>query len=233
MTRTVTYTVLVVDADRRALSEATTALADTGFLVSQASTFADARQRLVLLKPDVLITAVRLGGFNGVHLVVSARRMLPDAVAVVTHGVDDAALRSDALQYNAMYLVQPVDWTIIGEAIHASLAAHGERPRPSRPRRWTRKTPADRVDATLGLTPGCVVDLSYGGIRLQMSGRVAAPPDEAQTLALPAAGLAVHARPVWLQGASLHGSWWCGMEVQESDPTVDRAWRAFVDGVAP
>jgi hypothetical protein len=78
---------------------------------------------------------------------------------------------------------------------------------------------------------GTVVDLSYGGARLQMSGRVAASTDAADTLALPDAGIAVHARPVWTQGAGPDGPWLCGVELQEPDPVVNRAWRAFVDAV--
>jgi DNA-binding response OmpR family regulator len=227
----VAYSVLVVDVDRNALHAAATALADAGYLVSQAATFADARQRLVLSKPDLLITAVRLAGFNGLHLVVTTRRMLPDTVAVVTHAVLDPALQADAAQHHAIYMVQPVDWPSFLGVVASALAARSRRPKTSRPRRWTRKTPAGHVEASLGVSPGTVLDLSYGGVRLQMTRRVAGPSD-AQTLALPDVGISVHARPVWTQGAGPDGPWLYGMEVQEPDPTANRAWRAFVDAVA-
>jgi DNA-binding response OmpR family regulator len=230
-TANVAYSVLVVDVDRNALQEAATALADAGYLVTQATTFADARQRLVLSKPDLLITAVRLAGFNGLHLVVTTRAMLPNTVAVVTHAVLDSALQADAARHNAIYMVQPVDWPSFLEVVASALGARGERRKNSRPRRWTRKTPADHVGATLGASPGSVVDLSYGGVRLQMTGRVTGPSDAAQTLALPEVGISVHARPVWMQGAGPDGPWLCGVEVQERDPTANRAWRAFVDRV--
>lgn len=227
------YSVLVVDVDRNALQEAATALGDAGYLVTQATTFGDARQRLVLSKPDLLITAVRLAGFNGLHLVVATRAMLPDTVAVVTHAVLDPALQADAAQYNAIYMVQPVDWPLFLDVAASALGARGERRKTSRPRRWTRKTPAGCVGATLGASPGSVVDLSYGGVRLQMTGRVTGPSDAAQMLALPEVGISVHARPVWTQGAGPDGPWLCGVEVQERDPTANRAWRAFVDRVRP
>jgi ActR/RegA family two-component response regulator len=229
----VTYTALVVDADRRALAEMTAVLADAGYLVSQAASFADARQRLVLSRPDVLVTAVRLGGFNGLHLVVSTHAALPDTVAIVTHAVHDPALQADAAKYDAMYLVRPVDWTVFLDVVRGLLAARGDRRRSSRPRRWTRKQPADPVGGTLGVTPATVVDLSYGGVRLRLNVRVSGAPDDRQMLALPSAGVAVRARPVWVLGAGPDGPWWCGVEVEAPDPAADRAWRAFVDRVRP
>lgn len=225
------YTVLVVDVDRNALQDAAAALGDAGYLVTQATTFAEARQRLVLSKPDLLITAIRLAGFNGLHLVVATREMLPDTVVVVTHAVVDPALQADAARHNALYLVQPIDWPPFLSVVSGAIGARGGKPKGSRPRRWTRKTPGDYVVAALGTTVGTVVDLSYGGARLQMSDRVSGRTDTAHTLALPDAGIAVHARPVWTQGAGPDGPWLCGVEVQEPDPVINRAWRAFVDAV--
>jgi len=225
----VAYSVLMVDVDRKALSEASAAFADAGYLVMQASTFADARQRLVLSKPDVLITSVRLAGFNGLHLIVSSRSTLPDTVAVVTHAVADPALQADAARHNAMYLVKPVDWTLFLNVVSGVLAERGARRRLPRPRRWSRKSPADRVDATLGTTAATLLDLSYGGVRLELSARAADSSRRPQTLAVAGAGVAVHARAVWTRGAGPDGPWWCGVEVQEPDPAADRAWRAFVD----
>src|SRR4029079_10655223 len=109
-TATVAYSVLVVDVDRNALQEAATALADAGYLVTQATTFAEARQRLLLAKPDLLVTAVRLAGFNGLHLVVTTQAMLPDTVAVVTHAVLDPALQADADQHHTIHMAQTVEW---------------------------------------------------------------------------------------------------------------------------
>jgi CheY-like chemotaxis protein len=230
-TAKVAYSVLVVDVDRDALNLAATALADAGYLVTQATTFAAARQRLVLAKPDLFITAVRLAGFNGLHLVIATKALLPDTVAVVTHAVVDPALQADAARHNAIYMVQPVDWPLFLNVVSGALGARGERRKTSRPRRWTRKTPADHVEATLGVIAGSVVDLSYGGVRLRMSGRLNGPGDAAQMLALPAAGVSVHARPVWTQGAGPDGPWLCGVAVQELDRNANRAWRTFVDAV--
>jgi len=230
-TPTVTHTVLVVDGDRQTRSQTSAALADAGYQVTQASTFADARQRLVLAKPDVLITAVRLGGFNGMHLVVSSRATLPEMVAIVTHAVPDPALQADAARNHAVFLVQPVDRTLVLSVVDGLLSGRETRHNNPRPRRWTRKTPADHLGATLGVTPATIVNLSYGGVRLRLDTRVADGSRQLQTLALPAAGIAVRARPVWTQGAGPGGPWWCGVEVEEADAAADRRWRRFVDAV--
>jgi DNA-binding response OmpR family regulator len=232
-TRAVAYSVLMVDVDRKSLSEASAVFADAGYLVMQASTFADARQRLVLSKPDLLITAIRLAGFNGLHLVVSSRSTLPGTITVVTHAVADPALQADAARHDAIYLVKPVDWTLFLNVVSGALAERGAPRRSARPRRWARTSPADRVDAALGITAATLLDLSYGGVRLELSARAADSSRRPQTLVVTAAGVAVHARAVWTQGAGPDGPWWCGVEVQEPDPAADRAWRAFVDSVRP
>jgi DNA-binding response OmpR family regulator len=227
----VAYSVLVVDVDLKALADASAALADAGYLVTQSATFADARQRLVLARPDVLITAVRLAGFNGLHLVITSRETLPDTVAILLHAVPDAALQAVAAKHDAIYLVKPVDWPMILAVVERALADRGARQRTSRPRRWPRKTPADQLGATLGVTAATVVDVSYGGVRLQFTARVRDASRQPQTLIVPSAGVVVHARPVWTQGAGPDGPWWCGAEVQEPDRDADRAWRGFVDAV--
>src|SRR5258705_4043885 len=68
------HTVLVVDVDHlRALSTVCVALSGAGYVVTRATSFDEARRQLVRVKPDVLITAVRLDGYNGLHLVIRSR----------------------------------------------------------------------------------------------------------------------------------------------------------------
>ena len=222
-------TVLVVDADLQALRAAATALADAGYLVMQAASFADARCRLAIARPDVLVTSVRLGGYNGLQLVIGSRPALPELVCIVTHAAPDPVLQATAASWNAAFLVQPVAWKLFLGVLGRLLDARGERPRPTRARRWPRSAPPREVAAALGIVPGIVVDLSYGGVRLELSQRIVEPPQSTQALALPEEGLALRARPVWTCAAGAGGPWLCGVELDESDPGANRAWRAFVD----
>jgi len=222
-------TVLVADADPQALAAAATVLADAGYLVMQAASFAEARRRLAIARPDVLITSVRLGGVDGLQLVIGSRLALPELVCIVTHAAPEPVLQTAASSHNATFLVQPVAWDLFLGVLGRLLDARGERPRPTRPRRWTRSAPPRVVAAALGVAPGTVVDLSYGGARLELAQRILEPPQSAQALALPDEGLALRARAVWTCGAGADGPWLCGVELDDSDPDATRAWRAFVD----
>ena len=108
-------TVLVVDADLQALRAAATALADAGYLVMQAASFADARRRLAIARPDVLVTSVRLGGYNGLQLVIGSRLALPELVCIVTHAAPDPVLQAAAASCNAAFLVQPHGDVVAGQ----------------------------------------------------------------------------------------------------------------------
>ena len=83
----------------------------------------------------------------------------------------------------------------------------------------------------LGAAEGKVVDLSYGGLRLEMAEPVEPRSTAPREINLPDAGLAVHARAVWTRPLEAGGKWWCGVEVNEDDPMVVDAWRRFVDNV--
>ncbi len=57
---------------------------------------------------DVLITDVRLGAFNGLQLVVRAKSISPDVVAVVLTGFDDHVLHQEAVGVGAHFLLKPI-----------------------------------------------------------------------------------------------------------------------------
>ncbi len=101
-------TVLVVDPDPSALAEYAKLLSGAGYRVITAPSFEDASLRLRLAKADALVTRVRLGAYNGLHLVIRAREDFPGTVAIVTDVVDDPVLKADAEALSAIYLVNPL-----------------------------------------------------------------------------------------------------------------------------
>jgi DNA-binding response OmpR family regulator len=227
------YSVLVVDVDHlRALSSVCVALAEEGYVVTRATSFDEAWRQLMRVKPDVLITAVRLDGYNGLHLVIRSRETLPDLVTIVTNPVPDVVLQADAAAYNAVWLVHPIDVRPLLDQLARMLGARPARRRSTVPRRWSRRLVSHRFDALLGAARATVVDLSYGGLRLRLRQPLAEPSHDVQAVALPTVGLAVRARPVWNGPADLARSWWCGLELDEPDPELNRAWRAFVDAAS-
>src|SRR4051812_18926770 len=98
------HTALVVDTDPHTLAQKVRLLAGAGYVVSPAGSFAGARRQLATLRPDVLVTSIRLDGFNGLHLVIGMRLRQPDLVAIVTHGAADPMLQADASAHGALYL---------------------------------------------------------------------------------------------------------------------------------
>src|SRR5262245_31102428 len=88
--------VLLVDDDRSLLSLMSTWLKSAGYEVAAYTSFVEAKRYLAEHRPDVLITDVRLGAFNGLQLAVMAKQAHPLAVVVALTGYDDAVLRQEA-----------------------------------------------------------------------------------------------------------------------------------------
>jgi DNA-binding response OmpR family regulator len=227
----VPYSALVVDADPQALTELCRLLERAGYLVASASTLAEGTRQLVSVRPDLLVTTVRLSGFSGLHLVARGRMLLPDVVAVVTHAAADPTLQADAAAHGAFYFCAPIDPGLLLEIVAQSL--DGRRPRRWRvARRWRRKRIVSRVDALLGARPGLVVDVSYGGAQLQLRSPVdeAAPPEAA--VVFRSSELRMQGRRVWSRAAGHDGPWWYGVELDAADSAGRDAWRAFVDALS-
>jgi len=228
----VAHKVLVVDVDREALAAMCAVLAEGDYLVTRATSFTEARRQLVVVKPDALITAIRLGGINGLHLVIRGRSTFPEIVAIVTHPGPDALLQADIAGQHAVWMASPVDSALLRDLLDRMLRAQRVRPGATMPRRWVRRRVASHIDATLGAAHGIVVDVSYGGLRVRLSEPLGETLGERQQLALPLAGVAVPARSVWSRSAGAEGPWWYGLEVDDSDALSAQAWRAFVDAAS-
>ena len=108
-----TRTILVVDADPAALDETVNSLRGTASEVATARTFDDARRALDIHRPWLLITAVRLGRFNGLHLVARARGLQRDVAAIVVGDESDLPLRVDAAELGASFAVRPLGESLL------------------------------------------------------------------------------------------------------------------------
>ena len=98
--------VLIVDDDRALLKLLGQWLTGDGYAVVACDRFETAKQHLSKDPPDVLLTDVRLGAFNGLQLVILAKEQArrPSRSDV---GFDDPMLRRDAGLFGAGYLVKP------------------------------------------------------------------------------------------------------------------------------
>jgi DNA-binding response OmpR family regulator len=77
-----------------------------GFHVTVTHTFQTAADRLRLM-PELLMADIRLGEYNGLHLVLRGKSARAGLTAVVTSAVDDIVLRSEAEQLGATFVVKP------------------------------------------------------------------------------------------------------------------------------
>ena len=97
--------VLVVDDDsatRRGLSEL---LTDAGYESMAVESFHEADRIARTDPPDLLITDIRLSGYNGLQLVLR----FPELPAIVMTGYADPVLERDAGQAGATYIRKPLN----------------------------------------------------------------------------------------------------------------------------
>ena len=121
---------VVVDDDPSLLEALSSVLKEAGCAVTAFDRFQDAKQYLATKEPpDILITDVRLGAFNGLQLALKSKLEHPSLVAVVMTGFDDPVLRRDAEMSGAHYLLKPVrPDALIRLLSHPAVpAAHSER----------------------------------------------------------------------------------------------------------
>jgi len=101
--------VLVVEADPGERLHTSRVLESAGYRVHVASSFAEAKQVLATNSVRVLLAGVRLGAYNGLHLIVRSRAEHPDMVAILTNHLLDPVLKAEAQRQGAVYFPRP--WT--------------------------------------------------------------------------------------------------------------------------
>jgi DNA-binding NtrC family response regulator len=97
--------VLIVDDEPDVIELLSDTLRAEGYETAGAGTFEEGKRLLATTAPDVLITDVRLGHFNGLQLVVVRP---PSTAAVVVSGYWDRTLEEEARRHGAVYLLKPV-----------------------------------------------------------------------------------------------------------------------------
>jgi len=220
------FRLLIVDPEvpsREAVERVLTT--GTGNFATGVSSFQEAKQRMALAPPDLLVTAVKLGAYNGIQLVLRAMSDLP---AVVIDDAYDPVLEKEATSAGAVYLTRPLEDEALTAVVERLLQDSPMQPSSTVARRWPRK----HVDMFVDVSGDAarVVDISYGGLRLELTGT----PDEAlltiEAVAIPSIGVvAIH--PIWARiAAGGTATWWCGVEVA-SDERGGDVWRRFVDSL--
>jgi DNA-binding NtrC family response regulator len=114
---------LVVDDDRQVLRYLTDLLREAGYDTLSCERFADAKALLVDTRPDLLVTDIRLGAYNGLQLAIYAHDRHPGIPIIVLTGYEDPTLREEAAKSGAVFLVKPVKRDELLQAIEQATAA--------------------------------------------------------------------------------------------------------------
>jgi DNA-binding response OmpR family regulator len=216
------YRILVLDDDEHALGGIVELLRDAGHHVTGAATY-DAAKRLLAVSPfDLLISDVRLRSFNGLHLVMQTRADLPEMAVIIITGYEDPMIELEANRYRAELVRKPIRPAEFQAKVAAALA--GVR----RQRRWPRKRVVGGFRVTIDGRPAAVVDVSYGGLRLELPDR--SPLPSAFDVVVAGIGLHLEVEPVWTQSApTASGTTVCGATLSADHTPSARTWRAIVD----
>jgi DNA-binding NtrC family response regulator len=104
----VTPTALVVEPSVADAVSIALMVSELGFQVIVSETFHDASSRLSA-RPALLVTELRLGEYNGLHLVLRGKSAHPSLAAIVTSRILDPALYKEAGQLGATFVLKTVD----------------------------------------------------------------------------------------------------------------------------
>ena len=128
-------TVLVVESERETPTSIVDVLRQVNYRVTRATSYADGRAQLAARSPDLLITDVRLGAFNGLQLVIQRAFSDPGRPSIVT-GSLDSVLEAQARGLGAAYIAKPIESIDLLKLVADGLGG----PRADR-RQWRRTQP--------------------------------------------------------------------------------------------
>jgi DNA-binding NtrC family response regulator len=113
--------IAIVHEDAAVAAEWAIGLSAAGFRVLTSANFEEGRELLdAEVPPALLIVSVRLGPYNGLHLVIRGKLDHPGMALIVTSEDFDAGLEEDAARYGAIHLPSSADReTLVARALAA------------------------------------------------------------------------------------------------------------------
>jgi DNA-binding NtrC family response regulator len=109
--------ILIVDEDPAALAALVAALTQAGHAVTGVPTFREGIRTLTSTSPALLVCSVRLGPFNGLHLLMRGRAEHPGLPAILMGPPSDVVACEARALGAAVYLAQPIDLDALMAAV--------------------------------------------------------------------------------------------------------------------
>jgi DNA-binding response OmpR family regulator len=212
--------VVIVNPDPAAVAEQAHKLHLAGYRMIAASTFAETRALLSVYQPQALVSTVRLGDYNGLHLAIVAR-MKHGPVPTILIGEADHLLEQDAANAGAHYMRLPVSVDELVQAVR-------ERVQQARPlRRCLRTAPDQPIPVLAGGAAGRLVDVSEIGIGVALGPGATAPTVDDVEVSIAVCGVTLNGRRIWHR--LIGGEVRCGIAL--ALPTSDDVlrWRLVID----
>lgn len=113
------FKILIVDDDQSIRRYLVDVLTDSNYETVTAADIPSAMHVLTQGAIDLLVTDVRLDGYNGLYLIAMTPEPIP---AVVITGYNDVAIEAEARKLGADYLVKPICSEQLREAVKRRLA---------------------------------------------------------------------------------------------------------------
>src|SRR5438874_10326019 len=101
--------ILIVNTDTYGRLQLEALLLAHGYTVMSASRFDEASNLLEAIPVDVLVTALHLAAFNGLHLAMRSRRSDTRRMVIITHHSFDATVKEEAESLGVRYVVEPME----------------------------------------------------------------------------------------------------------------------------
>jgi CheY-like chemotaxis protein len=115
---------LVVEPEEHSRVFLASSLSSAGLSVTGTGSFSSARALLEAQPPALLVTEVRLGAYNGLHLVLLGRSVSPHMTLVVTSRLNDRGLQREAEELGATFIRKPMTaWALLAPLYRAAFAS--------------------------------------------------------------------------------------------------------------
>jgi CheY-like chemotaxis protein len=214
------YRVLVLEDDENTLAGIVELLSESGYDVTPTSAYEDAKRILSGTTFDLFVTDVRLRSFNGLHLVKKVRQEAPETGVIIMTGYDEPLMQLEASRYSAEFIKKPIKTRELLDCVRRSLSS------VRRERRWPRKRVLGGFRVTAAGRPAAVVDVSYGGLCLEIPAVDSLP----ALFDVEVSGINLHlmVEPVW-SSAHVAGALVCGAALASDATPAARTWREIVD----
>jgi CheY-like chemotaxis protein len=217
--------ILIVDDDDTTRRGLVALMAGAGFVALPAGTFQEATAALEHDAPDLIITDIRLQGYNGLQILAMGSRPIP---AIVVTGYPDRSIEADARKMGAEFLLKPISPAALLSLVQQKLEATAPNAIFSATRRYARKPVRRQLKAWVLDLPVRILDISYGGLRLEIERTPKERLPRSLSMTLPTSNVAIDVNVVWQKPSGSSG-WLCGAAIPDtSQPT----WRQLVDAVS-